>query len=83
MQFSALERRIGELEQQQTQREAYWRSLVDETTAKLSQQGEQMRQKFELALAAKDGQLDVFRRELDGILNAARILHGPQQQLWQ
>ncbi|GAB4821522.1 hypothetical protein N2152v2_008568 [Parachlorella kessleri] len=82
MEFSALEKKIGELEQQQTQREMYWRSLVDETTSKLSQQGKQMRQKFELALAAKDGQLTVFRRELDGILTAARMLHGPQQQSW-
>ena len=44
-------------------------------------QGEQMRQRFELAMAAKEGQLDSFRRELDGLLAAARLMQEGQQGL--
>lgn len=66
------------LEAQQAQREAHWQRLVEEATRRAALQGDAVRQRYEAAMAAKEGQLDAFRRELDGILAAARVLQGWQ-----
>jgi hypothetical protein len=80
LQFAVLERKIGELERQHAQREAHWRGMVEETTHKMQCAKEQVKQQYQLALAAKDGQLDGFRQELNGLLTAARLLQARQPQ---
>lgn len=66
------------LEAQQAQREAHWQGLVEEATRRAALQGKAVRQRYEVAMAAKEGQLDAFRQELDGILAAARVLQTRQ-----
>lgn len=73
--FAALELRMAEVEAAAQQREARWRSVAEDSARAAAVQQEQLRQRFESALAAKQQQVEEFRRQLDGVLTAARLLH--------
>ncbi len=76
--FAALERRMAECEAAAQRREAHWRSVAVQQRRAAEARGEQLKAQFEGALAAKEQQVDGFRRQLDGLLAAARLVAGPR-----
>lgn len=74
--FAALERRMAECEAAAQCREAHWRAVAEAQRRAAEARGEQLRTQFEGALAAKEQQVDGFRRQLDGLLATARLLAG-------
>lgn len=69
--YAALDRRIEAMEEERRSKELHWRQVVEEARRMHALQQTLLRQKMELALESKDREIERFRGELDGILEAA------------
>lgn len=72
--FAALERRMVEAGQRAGERERCWRAVAEDARRAAEAQQERLRQQYQGALATRLQQLDGVRRQLDGLLAAARLL---------
>ena len=77
-QYTALQNRIVEMEARQEARENQWKEVVEETKRVAQMQQGLMRQRWEMALDAKNSELQGFRSELDSILQTAMLLKAQQ-----
>ena len=66
--YLVLEEKLAQMDARQMAREEQWRAVMEETKHLASLQQNVMKQKWELAIRAKNAEIDRFRTELDAIL---------------
>ena len=66
--YIVLEEKLAQMDARQIAREEQWRAVMEETKNLASLQQNVMKQKWELAIRAKNAEIDRFRTELDAIL---------------
>lgn len=66
--YLALEERVSQMDVRQAAREEQWRSVMEETKHLANLQQETLKRKWELAIKAKNAEIDHFRTELNAIL---------------
>lgn len=81
--YAALERRMLEVEAAAQRREARWRDLAEAAAVEAAARQEQLAHSYEQALAVKEHEVGEFRRQLDSLLAAVRLLHaaGPLSRI--
>ena len=66
--YVVLEEKLAQMDARQMAREEQWRAVMEETKQLASLQQNVLNQKWELAIRAKNAEIDRFRSELDAIL---------------
>ena len=66
--YIVLEEKLAQMDARQIAREEQWRAVMEETKHLASLQQNVLNQKWELAIRAKNAEIDRFRTELDAIL---------------
>ena len=66
--YIVLEEKLAQMDARQMAREEQWRAVMEETKHLASLQQNVLNQKWELAIRAKNAEIDRFRTELDAIL---------------
>ena len=66
--YIVLEEKFAQMDARQMAREEQWRAVMEETKHLASLQQNVLNQKWELAIRAKNAEIDRFRTELDAIL---------------
>ncbi|KAI5058586.1 hypothetical protein GOP47_0026756 [Adiantum capillus-veneris] len=70
-QLQALQEKVLEMESRQTQRELDWQSLLIETKRLVDEERDSAGRKLQLAMEAKNAEIERFKLEVDAILETA------------